>query len=173
LSDQTPRREWGSSVPPPAELVEDPRERAYRLSQSGAPAFISGDDFLQVLARAGVIAAEDRIRRVVIDASVDGAVLLYTERYGDERMLSIETTLRGVQMRVHRVESDVVDTTSSSEAAGPRVYQPGVDSCPVCAAAPNLPHQDQCEIGLWLEQATKERAQVPPADSTESSEFGG
>lgn len=76
-----------------------------------APKRILGRAFLQALADAGIIRIGERndsgvivgdsdfVRRVVIDASVDGAVVLYVERYGDERLLSVASTLEGVKIR--------------------------------------------------------------------------
>lgn len=50
---------------------------------------VHGRKFLEAFAAAGIISAGDHIRRVVIDASVDSAVTLYVERFGDERLLSV------------------------------------------------------------------------------------
>lgn len=53
------------------------------------PRRIHGRKFLEALAEAGIIDPGDFIRRVVIDASVDGAVVIYVERFGDDRLLSV------------------------------------------------------------------------------------
>lgn len=60
---------------------------------------IHGKKFVQALLDAGVVRSEDHVRRVVIDASYDGAVVMYVERYGDERLLQVVTSLDGVQIR--------------------------------------------------------------------------
>lgn len=57
---------------------------------------IAGWQFGQALIEAGVITPEERVRRIVIDAPADGPVVLYVERYGDDRLLQVATTLRGV-----------------------------------------------------------------------------
>lgn len=58
------------------------------MTQPG-PHPILGRKFMEALAEAGILRVEDRIRRVIIDASMDGAVLMYVERYGDDRLLSV------------------------------------------------------------------------------------
>lgn len=60
---------------------------------------IMGRRFIQALLDAGVVSREDRVRRLVVDAHADGSVVLYVERYGDERLLDVVTTLDGVQIR--------------------------------------------------------------------------
>jgi hypothetical protein len=50
---------------------------------------IHGRKFLEALAETGIISVDDHIRRVIIDASVDSAVTMYVERFGDERLLSV------------------------------------------------------------------------------------
>ena len=54
-----------------------------------APKLLVGFQFLQALLDAGVVSAEDRATRVVIDAKPDGVVMLYVERAGDERLLEV------------------------------------------------------------------------------------
>jgi hypothetical protein len=48
---------------------------------------IHGKKFLEWLRQCGII--PERCCRVVIDASVDSAVMIYTEHYGTEKMLSV------------------------------------------------------------------------------------
>lgn len=62
------------------------------------PKLVRGLKFMEALVAAGVIRHEDRVRRVVIDVPVDGPVVVYAERYGDERLLDVATTLEGVQV---------------------------------------------------------------------------
>lgn len=50
-----------------------------------------GNDFLMALRDAGILQPDDKTKRVVIDASVDAAVKIYIENYGDERLLEITT----------------------------------------------------------------------------------
>ena len=68
---------------------------------------IYGSKFAQALLDAGVIRAEDRVRRVVIDASADGPIVMYVERYGDERLLEVVTSLDGVEIH-ERVDETVL-----------------------------------------------------------------
>lgn len=66
---------------------------------SDKPKRIHGRKFLLALHEAGILGEHEYVRRVVIDASVDGAVVMYVERYGDERLLTVATTLDGVEIR--------------------------------------------------------------------------
>jgi hypothetical protein len=59
---------------------------------------IAGWQFANALIEAGVITADENVRRLVLDVSVDGPVVLYVERYGDDRLLHVATTLAGVQV---------------------------------------------------------------------------
>jgi hypothetical protein len=63
---------------------------------------ILADTFHQALVDAGVITVEERVRRVIIDAQVDHATMVYVERFGDERLLRIAPALTG--MEIHRDE---------------------------------------------------------------------
>jgi len=51
---------------------------------------MTGHDFLLALADAGVISPTEMIRRVVVDASIDGPIVLRVERYGDKRLLDLQ-----------------------------------------------------------------------------------
>jgi hypothetical protein len=75
------------------------------------PQRIHGRKFLEHLGDLGVIRkadlergmASDYVRRVVIDASIDGPVKLYVERYGDDRLLDLVWTDEGMTYReTHR-----------------------------------------------------------------------
>jgi hypothetical protein len=63
------------------------------------PRIITSDAFHDALVAAGVIRAEDGYRRIVIDAQESRPVMIYAERFGDERLLSVVTTLEGVEVR--------------------------------------------------------------------------
>ena len=52
---------------------------------------VTGREFLMALERAGVLQVEDRTRRAVIDASIDDALVIYVENFGDERVLEVTT----------------------------------------------------------------------------------
>lgn len=66
---------------------------------SDKPKRIHSQKFLLALQEAGILGDHQYVRRVVIDASVDSAVVMYVERYGDERLLAVATTLDGVEIR--------------------------------------------------------------------------
>lgn len=59
---------------------------------------IKGRAFLEALTEAGIITAEDRVRRVVIDAPIDGPLVVHVERYGDKRLLTVVGSLVGVDV---------------------------------------------------------------------------
>jgi hypothetical protein len=63
------------------------------------PKPITGMALLEALRDAGIINQNDRIRRVVIDASVNNAVIMYVERIGDSRLLQIASGLGGIEIR--------------------------------------------------------------------------
>jgi hypothetical protein len=65
------------------------------------PKLITAHAFWQALVAAGVFHEDegDKVRRVVIDANVGDAVVVYVERWADERLLSVATTLEGIQVR--------------------------------------------------------------------------
>jgi hypothetical protein len=68
---------------------------------------ILGTQLLDALVEAGVVRADERINRIVIDIRIRplGAVMMYVERIGDERLLEVATTLEGVEIReVQRTE---------------------------------------------------------------------
>ena len=44
---------------------------------------------------AGIIRPDDHVRRVIIDISVDSAVIVYIERYGDSRLLDLVIPVLG------------------------------------------------------------------------------
>ncbi len=46
-----------------------------------------------------MIRAEDGYRRIVIDAQESRPVMIYAERFGDERLLDVARTLDGIEVR--------------------------------------------------------------------------
>jgi len=48
---------------------------------------------------AGIVRENDYVRRVIIDINVTAAVVIYIERYGDERLLDVIRTLDGAVIR--------------------------------------------------------------------------
>lgn len=62
-------------------------------------AIITGDAFQKALIEAGVIRVEDRVRRVVIDATVNHVTVMYVERFGDEKLIEVVPALVGVEVR--------------------------------------------------------------------------
>jgi hypothetical protein len=47
---------------------------------------------------AGVLREDETIKRIVIDADAGCAVKMYIERWGDERLLRVATTLEGIEI---------------------------------------------------------------------------
>lgn len=71
------------------------------------PQRIHGRKFLEHLGDLGIIhkadlekgIPSDYVRRVIIDAGMSGPVVLYVERYGDERLLSVRWEEGGYEVR--------------------------------------------------------------------------
>jgi hypothetical protein len=59
---------------------------------------IMSEAFGQALADAGIIHDPDKVSRIVIDAQQGRAVMLYVERFGDERLLKVAQTLDGIEI---------------------------------------------------------------------------
>ena len=64
---------------------EDPPHRLHGRSQ----------EIYDALRLAGIIRPDDHVRRVIIDISVDSAVIVYIERYGDSRLLDLVIPVLG------------------------------------------------------------------------------
>lgn len=70
------------------------------MTTEAPPRRIPPREFYQALVEAGVVRDDDSVIRVVIDVSDrNPAVVLYVERWGDERLLDVVTTLDGVEIR--------------------------------------------------------------------------
>ena len=65
----------------------------------GRPRPITATAFHDALLAAGIVHEGDHIRRIVIDAKVNDVVVMYVERYGDERWLNVVPTLDGIEVR--------------------------------------------------------------------------
>ncbi len=63
------------------------------------PRRILAREFLEALQGAGIIRHGDYARRVIIDARLGAAVIVYAERIGDERLLDIVRTMDGAEIR--------------------------------------------------------------------------
>lgn len=50
---------------------------------------ITGRRFIEALREAGIIHHGDYVRRVVIDADLNAACMVYLERFGDERLIDV------------------------------------------------------------------------------------
>ena len=61
---------------------------------------ITSAAFAEALVEAGVMtrAEVNRTRRIVIDACEQSAVVMYVERFADEALLGVATTLQGIQI---------------------------------------------------------------------------
>lgn len=68
------------------------------MTELTAPHPIHARAFLQALHDAGILGRDERVRRVVIDAHIDRAVIMHVERFGDERLLAVAASLNGVQI---------------------------------------------------------------------------
>lgn len=53
----------------------------------------------QALVDAGIVDDSNYVRRVVIDISWDGPVMVYIERFTDERIVNVMTALGGVEIK--------------------------------------------------------------------------
>ncbi len=104
----------GGNSPRPA--PSDPVESTFRKS-SDSVRRIHGREFMRVLYEAGVIPMT--ARRVVVDAAVDSATIVYVELIGDERMLKVATTLKGVEI-TREVPTAPTAPTEGDEEEGER-----------------------------------------------------
>jgi len=142
---------------------------------------ITGEQFIHMLAEAGVLRDDDPIRRVVIDAEVGDSCRLYVEMLGDERMLELTQGARGIEMKVIRVqpESDekdspipratnvgpVIDVTAYDDGVDRGtmiVYKPSSMLCPVCGAVPDQDHSADCPLRDFDRQLA--RVQEPESE---------
>jgi hypothetical protein len=64
-----------------------------------SPKKILGRKFIQALLDAGVVTPGEAVRRVVIDAEVNEVVVMYVERFGDERLLQLVPAMTEVQIK--------------------------------------------------------------------------
>ena len=76
------------------------------------PKVIIGRALIQALREASILGEDDKVSRVVIDIPTREPVIVYVERYGDERLLQVAQTLEGVQIR--RDERPVEDPAAAS-----------------------------------------------------------
>jgi len=60
---------------------------------------LTAEKFFEALKAAGVVREEDLIRRIVIDIQAPVMVVMYIERFGDERLLDVIPTLDGIEIR--------------------------------------------------------------------------
>jgi hypothetical protein len=65
---------------------------------------IHGKEFIDALLAAGVVDIEDKVSRVIIDARVDNVVVVYVERYGDERLYHLLPALSRVEIKETEIE---------------------------------------------------------------------
>ena len=75
---------------------------------------ILGQEFVDKLFELGVINTDDLITRVVIDAPYDGAVKIYVERFGDERLIDLVPAMAGLTVIEHR-HKEIEDDQAQSE----------------------------------------------------------
>jgi type II secretory pathway component PulL len=61
-------------------------------------------EFGAALKDAGIIEDVDDVRRVVIDANADCLVMVYVERYADDRWLNVHLGLHGIEVTTRPAE---------------------------------------------------------------------
>src|SRR5262249_9875179 len=83
----------GSTGPPNRATTEAPM-----TEPAQPPRIITSDQFHSALVAAGVIRSDESYRRIVIDAQYRQPVVMYAERFGDDRLLSVATTLDCIQL---------------------------------------------------------------------------
>jgi hypothetical protein len=98
--------------------------------RTAAPRIITSNAFHDALVAAGVIRAEDGYRKIVIVAEAHDAVMIYAERFGDERLLGVAMTLDGIEVRYGE--------PARTAPVPPR------RSC--CNTAPGTSHLRGCEV---------------------------
>jgi hypothetical protein len=62
------------------------------------PRLITTEAFWRALVDAGVFREDESVRRIVIDAQAGEPLVMYVERWGDERLLQVATTLEGIEI---------------------------------------------------------------------------
>lgn len=75
-----------------SEIPDEPRTPS-------RPRRITSEHLHDALVNAGVVRAEEHIRRIVIDAQAGQAVVIHVERFGDARLLDVVRGLDGVEIR--------------------------------------------------------------------------
>ena len=70
-----------------------------------------GSDFLTTLCNALGL---EKVKRIVLDAEMDNAVIVYVEMLGDEKLLDIATSLNGVDIQVRAVKDMPANKTNES-----------------------------------------------------------
>ena len=70
------------------------------MTEPARPTRMHGRKMLAVLTEAGIIRDGDYVYRVVIDITIDKAVIMYVERYGDTRLLDLTHALDGAEIEI-------------------------------------------------------------------------
>jgi hypothetical protein len=96
------------------------------------PRMIRSETFLEALLEAGVVHEGEYISRVVIDAKVRGAVRVYVERFGDERLLDVVKTLEGIEIMSTPHEHEWVSLRTVADPDDPQ-------ACAQCGATRVVP----------------------------------
>lgn len=66
---------------------------------------ISSREFYKALEAADIVREADKVRRLVIVADFNSALVLYVERFGDERLLDlIPSAVAGIEVREAKAE---------------------------------------------------------------------
>ena len=88
---------------------------------------LSGPDFLRALADAGIIDPDERVRKVVIEATAGLLTVIHVEHIGDERLLKVvrEGGLRVVEAPPSAEESSGIHSAPGGGPQGPPGTLPG------------------------------------------------
>jgi hypothetical protein len=70
------------------------------MTETARPMRMHGRKMLDALREAGIIRDADYVYRVVIDITIDKAVIMYVERYGDTRLLDLTHALDGAEIEI-------------------------------------------------------------------------
>jgi hypothetical protein len=81
---------------------------------------IHARQFHNALVEAGVIRDGENIRRVVIDAQAQHAVVMYVERWGDDRLLDVVPTLEGIEITSSSHQHEWVSLRTASDPDDPQ-----------------------------------------------------
>ena len=68
------------------------------MTATARPRLLTPNAFHAALVAAGVIRDGEHYRRIVIDAEEGRAVMIYAERFADERLIDVALSLEGIEV---------------------------------------------------------------------------